>query len=56
MKNGKKHGYEFKYSDQPKVTKSMQKAMEMLGLESLSVVYPGDVDFELADNIRAINF
>ena len=54
MKNGKKYGYEFKYSDRPKITKSMRKAIDLLGLDSFSVVYPGDIDFDLADDIQAI--
>ena len=55
VKNGKKVGYEFKYSDQPKVTKSMQKAIDTLGLDGFSVVYPGDTDFELSDGIQAVS-
>ena len=53
VKKGKKYGYEFKYSDQPKITKSMRKAINILELDSFSVVYPGDVDFDLADDIQA---
>lgn len=54
VKNGKKLGFEFKYTDRPQLTKSMQIAMHDLQLDNLTVIYPGDVTIELAPNIRAI--
>lgn len=48
----KKLGFEFKYTDAPKVTKSMKKAIENLKLDSLMVVIPGNSNFLLTDNIR----
>lgn len=47
-------GYEVKYTDQPRTTRSMHAAIETLGLEELRVVYPGEKSFPLAENIRAI--
>lgn len=44
-------GFEFKYADAPKMTRSMQIAMQDLRLLHLYVIYPGDVDYPLADNI-----
>ena len=41
IKNGKRHGVEFKYSEAPKATKSMYVAIEDLSLDHLWVVYPG---------------
>ena len=41
LKNGKRIGYEFKYSDAPKITPSMRIACEDLQLDHLYVVYPG---------------
>jgi predicted AAA+ superfamily ATPase len=52
VKNNKKYGFEFKYSDAPSITKSMQIALVDLQLESLTVVYPGDVDYDLSDKIQ----
>ncbi len=51
---GKRHGFEFKYADAPGRTRSMQIAIEDLGLEHLWVVYPGDQKYALDDNITAI--
>lgn len=53
-KDGKKMGYEFKFSDAPKLTKSMQTAMEILNLDSLSVIYPGDKNYKLTNKINVI--
>lgn len=53
IKNGKRLGFEFKYSDHPKITKSMLIAQETLALDELSVIIPGDVRFPLAENIEA---
>lgn len=53
MKNGKRHGYEFKYTDSPKITPSMKIAAQDLKLDHLYVVYPGEHTFQLAENITA---
>jgi predicted AAA+ superfamily ATPase len=52
VKNGKRLGFEIKYSAAPKLTKSMQMAMETLSLDALTVVYPGDVAYSLTQNIH----
>ncbi len=49
IKNGKRLGFEFKYVDAPKVTKSMRIALEDLKLDHLFIIYPGDKTF-LADH------
>ncbi len=51
IKNGKKLGFEMKYSGAPKLTKSMQIAQEDLGLDALTVVYPGDIEYPLSNEI-----
>lgn len=43
-------GIEFKYSDAPKLTKSMSIALKDLNLSHLYVIYPGDVDYRLSNN------
>lgn len=54
-KNGsKKIGFEFKYTDSPKVTASMQKALELLKLEHLYLVYPGNRRTSLSNKITLI--
>jgi len=49
--NAKKIGFEFKFTDSPKITKSMNIALEDLKLDKLIVIIPHDVEFPLADNI-----
>jgi uncharacterized protein len=53
LKNGKRIGYEFKYSDAPKITPSMKIACEDLKLDHLYVVYPGTATFSLSEKITA---
>ncbi len=53
FKNGKRLGFEFKYTDVPKVTKSMRIALADLKLDHLTVVYPGKETFPLTENITA---
>ena len=53
IKNGKQIGFEFKYTDVPKITKSMRIAQKDLNLDHLGVIYPGDKIFPLAKNIVA---
>ncbi|MBM4199888.1 MAG: DUF4143 domain-containing protein, partial [Gammaproteobacteria bacterium] len=47
-------GYEIKYTDDPRPTRSMHAAIETLELRELRVVYPGNKSFPMADNIRAV--
>jgi len=48
---GKRLGFEFKYSEKPSTTKSMQIAIEDLRLDQLYVVYPGKHLYPLTDSI-----
>jgi hypothetical protein len=41
-KGMKKIGFEIKYSDAPKITKSMRAAMEALKLDQLYIITPGE--------------
>jgi hypothetical protein len=47
-------GVEFKYEDAPRLTRSMQTAMDDLQLTGLWVVYPGKSAYALAKNIRVL--
>lgn len=54
IKDGKRLGFEIKYTDAPKTTKSMHIALEALRLDSLVVIYPGSNVIPLSDKITAI--
>lgn len=53
LKNGKRLGFEFKYTDNPKVTKSMRISFEELKLDQLTIISPGNHNFLLPQGIRA---
>jgi predicted AAA+ superfamily ATPase len=53
VKDGKRIGYECKYSDHPKITPSMKIAQKDLKLDHLYVVYPGQHVFPLTEDITA---
>jgi predicted AAA+ superfamily ATPase len=56
-KNGQQRiGFEFKYSDSVQVSKSMIKALELLKLDHLYIVYPGTKQSKLADQITLLPF
>jgi len=48
---GKNWSAEFKYNDAPKISKSMQIAIEDIGIEKIYVIYPGKKSYKLAKNI-----
>ncbi|MEK7691075.1 MAG: hypothetical protein AAB425_08650, partial [Bdellovibrionota bacterium] len=54
FKNGRKTGYEFKYNDAPVLTRSMEIAMDSLGLDGLTVVYPGSKTYQIRKGIEAV--
>ena len=54
LKNGKKIGFEFKYSDAPKLSPSMKIALETLKLDELHVIYPGEKSYALTEKVRVI--
>ena len=51
LHNGKRIGFEIKYSDGPTTTRSIRQALEDLSLDHLFVVYPGEEDYPLDKNI-----
>ena len=51
---GKKYGFEFKYVDAPRTTRSMTMVMQDLKLEKLFVIYPGQEIFEIKENMIAL--
>lgn len=52
--DGKRLGFEFKFSDNPKTTKSMHSALSNLKLDHLFVIYPGKREIPLKVNISLI--
>lgn len=54
IKDGKRLGFEFKYSDTPKITKSMRISLDNLKLDHLYVIYPHNEKFALHEKITAM--
>jgi predicted AAA+ superfamily ATPase len=54
LKAGRRYGVELKFQDAPKLTPSMRIALKDLKLEHLTVVYPGDQDYPLAERVRVV--
>lgn len=54
FEEGKRIGYEFKYSENPSVTRSMRIAIEDLNLENLKIICPGDVRAKLDEKIEVV--
>ena len=52
-RNGKRYGFEIKFSEAPRTTRSMRVAISDLRLERLFVVYPGEEAFALDSRIEA---
>ena len=55
FRHGRRIGFEVKYTDAPRVTKSMRSVMAALRLDSLHVIYPGPDSFPLDHGIRALS-
>ena len=54
LRRGKRWGFEFKCTDAPRTTKSMRIVIEDLGLEHLWVIYPGDLEYPISQDITAL--
>jgi hypothetical protein len=53
VQGSRRLGFEFKYSETPRTTKSMHSTLADLALQELTVVYPGTESFPLAERIHA---
>jgi predicted AAA+ superfamily ATPase len=51
--HGRRYGIECKFSEAPKITKSMHQALESLKLTHLWIVHPGDHHYPLSEHISA---
>ncbi len=56
FRNGKRIGFEFKYADAPKVTRSMHIALQDLHLDHLYIIFPGSMKFPISQQITALGF
>jgi len=54
FKNGRRIGFEFKYTDTPKITPSMKLSLEYLKLDQIKVIFPGNITFKLSEQIDAV--
>jgi len=54
LKNGRRFGLECKRVDAPRLTPSMQIALEDLQLDRLVVIYPGERAYPLAEKVTAL--
>ena len=53
-KGTKKIGFEIKYTDHPKITKSMYIALESLNLDYLYLIIPGNENFKMSDKVSCL--
>ena len=54
LRDGRRIGVEVKRMDAPRMTPSMRTALEDLGLEKLSVIYPGKRRYRLSDQVEVL--
>lgn len=54
-KEGRKVGFEFKYTSRPALTKSIQTALEDVSLDSITIITPTSDAFPLAPKVNACN-
>lgn len=54
VRGNRRWGFELKRTTAPRVTRSMQVALDDLGLERLNVVHAGERTFPLAEKVRAV--
>lgn len=50
----RRHGFEVKRSESPRLTRSMRSAMDTLKLDQLDVVHAGTTSYQLAPGVRAV--
>jgi hypothetical protein len=55
LHEGRRIGVEFKFSETPKITRSMREANQLLNLARLFVVHPGTESYPLDENIFALS-
>lgn len=53
-KSGKRYGFEFKYADMPRATRSMHEASKDLALDRLYIIYPGTKKVMISDTMWGV--
>jgi uncharacterized protein len=56
VRGDRRWGFECKYADAPRTTRSMRAAVEDLRLDRLFVLYPGEKDYVLDERIQVLAF
>ena len=54
LRKGKRYGLEVKFSEAPRITKSMQIALDDLRLDQLWVIYPGSHRYPVDERITVL--
>jgi len=54
LTRGRRYGVEVKFQDAPRLTASMRIALTDLGLEHLTVLYPGDLRYDLDRRVTVV--
>lgn len=52
---GKRLGFEFKFNETPKISKSIRIALKDLKLDGVKIIYPGSKFYYIDDNIEVIS-
>ncbi len=52
LKNGKIHGFEFKYSSKPTLTKSLHSVLENLMPSTMTIIIPGNEEYLIHEKVR----
>jgi predicted AAA+ superfamily ATPase len=52
LENGKMHGFEFKYSLKPTLTKSLHHVLEDLTLTTMTIIIPGSEEYLIHEKVR----
>jgi predicted AAA+ superfamily ATPase len=53
--DGRRYGFEMKFQDAPKMTKSLHTALADLKLDRVWIVYPGAISYPVADRVECIS-
>jgi predicted AAA+ superfamily ATPase len=54
LRGGRRWGFEVKYADAPRMTRSIHVALQDLRLERVFVVYPGERSYPLHDRVECV--
>ena len=52
LENGKMHGFEFKYSSKPSLTKSLYSVLEDLTPVTMTIIVPGNEEYLIHEKVR----